>query len=417
MWLSGGAGTGKTTIAHTIASRLMKTPQVALSSFFFPSRFDHTRNSTASLAPTIAYQLCIRSPILCRSISSAINNDQGIFTRSLTTQFQTLIVDPLHNFATTGPLELPALIVIDGLDEFVDQAPLPELVDLLASSVTLLYMGVRVLVVSRPNSPIGDILKALTSRNKVSQLPLEIFYPEKDIKQYLADNLARLQAKHKTTGTWRSVDVGILDTMFNKSSGMFIYASTAINYLDSEWPSLGSYSQRLRKLLSIQPPMARSEFKELDSLYSCILLGVENVETVLVTVGFSCHYPDFSFDQIRRVLGVDVKIMQNVLPQLGGLVTLKPSNGATTMLFHSSFAEYLLDHQRSQDLFADYELDQAQYLTRFLHTLSGEHNTEKYFSLSDFLLIQMRLAVQLYPLMRLYILEFLVSSLNQKGRL
>jgi len=380
MWLSGGAGTGKTTIAHTIANRLMKAPQVLLSSFFFPSRFDHTRNSTASLAPTIAYQLCTRSPILCKSISNAIDNDQDIFTRSLTSQFQSLIVDPLHDFATVGLLTSPALIVIDGLDEFIDQGPLPELVDLLTTSVTKRYMVARVLVLSRTNSTIGDILTALASRKKVSQLPLEIFYPAKDIKRYLADNLARLKAKHTTTGTWPSGDVDILDTMFKKSSGMFIYATTAIDYLDSESPSLGPYSQRLRNLLSIQAPITRGPFKELDSLYSYIVLSVKNVDTVLSTVRFSCHYPDLSFDQIRHVLGVDMDTMQDLLPPLGGLVTLRPSHGTTAIRFHSSFAEYLLDHERSQALFTDFGLDQAQYLTRFLHALSGEHITEIIFS-------------------------------------
>ncbi|KAF8219522.1 hypothetical protein L208DRAFT_1208255, partial [Tricholoma matsutake] len=54
-WLSGPAGTGKTTVVHTIAKEYNKDRKLAASFFFWRKTGDH--NDINKLVPTLAWQI------------------------------------------------------------------------------------------------------------------------------------------------------------------------------------------------------------------------------------------------------------------------------------------------------------------------------------------------------------------------
>ena len=93
-WLNGLAGTGKSTIAKTIAERLFADGRLGAS--FFCSRDFEDRRNLQVIFPTLATQLA-RKYIKFRSIfTPLIRSDPNIAYESLYDQMKKLIVQPLN---------------------------------------------------------------------------------------------------------------------------------------------------------------------------------------------------------------------------------------------------------------------------------------------------------------------------------
>jgi ABC-type molybdenum transport system ATPase subunit/photorepair protein PhrA len=113
-WLSGWAGTGKSTIARTVAREYYDADRW-IASFFF-SRGGGDVSHAGKFASTIAKQLTDKSQDFNDLVQKAISKDQGIVQRVLTDQWKELIVRPLSKLEA-GSLQSSLIIVIDALDE------------------------------------------------------------------------------------------------------------------------------------------------------------------------------------------------------------------------------------------------------------------------------------------------------------
>jgi hypothetical protein len=116
--LSGSAGTGKSTIAKTVAFILAKKRHILAASFFF-SRNYAERREINGLPLTLAYQLAHYSPdfqkILVEFLHTGMDKDHsGILDADPKLQFQELVVDLLGQLPTS---EKPWVICLDALDE------------------------------------------------------------------------------------------------------------------------------------------------------------------------------------------------------------------------------------------------------------------------------------------------------------
>jgi hypothetical protein len=92
-WLSGGAGTGKSTISRTVAETLVDCGQ--LEAGFFFKRGKHDRENASLLFSTIVHELIRQMPALRLHIQKALDDDPGIAGRALKEQFDKLIFQPL----------------------------------------------------------------------------------------------------------------------------------------------------------------------------------------------------------------------------------------------------------------------------------------------------------------------------------
>jgi hypothetical protein len=116
-WLKGMAGTGKSTIALTVAREYYDKGRLGASFFF--SRGGGELATTRGFAATIATQLAYISPELRRLISDAVVSNPGIHNLLLYDQWEKLILQPLSQLGRNKfslPL-LPLVIVVDALDE------------------------------------------------------------------------------------------------------------------------------------------------------------------------------------------------------------------------------------------------------------------------------------------------------------
>ncbi len=91
-----------------------------LARFFF-FRTDATRNNVTSLVATLVYQLLQRIPDLQPIIIPRIKSDPLIFTKSLKTQFEFLLFDPLRELRRQSSHLNTLVLLFDGIDECDDK--------------------------------------------------------------------------------------------------------------------------------------------------------------------------------------------------------------------------------------------------------------------------------------------------------
>ncbi|KAK1837730.1 g-protein beta wd-40 repeats containing, partial [Colletotrichum chrysophilum] len=172
-WLVGPAGTGKSTIARTVADSLAKKEQLAAGYFY--KRGEQGRNDTTQLFPTLAAQL---NKTITRFKSclqkSLVGLDRDAWEKkSLETQFNQLLWHPLADLSL-DPSPPTKVIIIDALDECECPGNLEQALNLLAKLGTVNTQD--------PNAPaelrefIKDASNVVASfGSMIDQTPLQIY--------------------------------------------------------------------------------------------------------------------------------------------------------------------------------------------------------------------------------------------------
>jgi len=269
---------------------------------------DPKRNSEKPLVITLAQQLSFSIPEIQRYIVESVSSDPAIFSRSLQTQFEKLIVDPIIRLNSTRlksngsniycpppdtlpcdtlPLPQlssvqPALIIIDGLDECKDPIARRLILNMLCNAFPQLQGSLKFLVVSRPEYDIQTFFRTATGK-RIS--PIDILpdiRAHQDVYVYLCDQFERIKREHPLHLTFNPnwpTQVAI-QKLVEKSSGHFIYASTVIKYIKNAY-------DRPQKCLDDIINLSKSSvnpYAELDALYLNILSSARVDRSLLVNI-------------------------------------------------------------------------------------------------------------------------------------
>ena len=113
-WLSGMAGTGKSTLARTVARKYYDQNRLGASFFF--SRGGGDVSHASKFFTSIAVQLADKSPSLKRYICDAITEHNNIARQALRDQWRQLVLQPLSKLDGNFPHSY-LLLVVDALDE------------------------------------------------------------------------------------------------------------------------------------------------------------------------------------------------------------------------------------------------------------------------------------------------------------
>jgi len=264
-WLTGQAGSGKTTIAYTIAKRFEKDVNanqytVLGGSFLCSRQFDGMREQTRIL-PTIAYHLARK----CKSYADALHaaDKFDAVNYDVATQMKDLLVGPWQRSgATRRPGMPPYLIVIDALDEILDDGGPAFLRSLLNAIDEYDMRGLKFLVTSRPDPELVKLCKGFTSDAVCRLQDVSIEEAKSDIEKYLKTKLPML------AGSPELAELG------QRASGLFIYAATAVKYLTRRTSiRVREQTMMLKDLLSksSEPASASKATFLIDELYKQIM--------------------------------------------------------------------------------------------------------------------------------------------------
>ena len=366
LWLYGLAGTGKSTVATTIAQVMRNLHR--LGAFFFFNRNIHRRNF-ATLIRTLAYQLAIFDARFGAAISRILENMENIAEMPLEFQFKKLL-----SASTLGSVEWsggPIVLIIDALDECENKANRKILMQVLTKGFSDLPSFIRIMVISRPEL---DIQRALESHSNVRPYPLDIdSVTNENVLTFIRHRLEEIRTKEGYLGGWPG-DVKI-NSLANLAGGLFVWASTACSYIERGFDP----NRRLSEILDKQRLDVSSGPNEaLDSLYT----------TVLYSAG-PWDDPSFRYN-CCNILGVilcarlplpcSVIDALLALPQdssswksvsrLRSVLDVKEAE--PIRILHPSFYDYLSERRNDKPWFIDLEHHNRELALRCIHLLDKE---------------------------------------------
>ncbi|KAF3318714.1 hypothetical protein TWF173_006730 [Orbilia oligospora] len=349
-WLSGAAGTGKSTICRTVATLLQAKGMLAASFFF--KRGGGDRGNASKFVTTIAAGLSAHWPDLIPHIESAIQKDPGISTKALRDQFECFIFKPLSSISGgIGGGGCASVIVIDALDECDNDNDVRLLVNLFGKLAELKDVDIRVFVTSRPETPIRVGFKKIDGAFEGLVLhDIEQKIIQHDIKIFFEKQFEKIVEEHDEMLTAGWPGQNTIQQLVDFSSPLFIVASTICLLVNS---SHFGPKEQLEKILEYQ---SKAHISKLARIYlpvfDQLLAGKDEDEKISIV------------DSVRHLLGTILVPKSSVSRQdISQLLDISEDNllvrlrGFHSVLYipkdvtqairpyHLSFQEFLLDPQ------------------------------------------------------------------------
>ncbi|KAG8853291.1 hypothetical protein FRB91_005182 [Serendipita sp. 411] len=325
-WLNDAAGTGKSTIAATMAREWYQTHMLAGRFFFSPN--DVRERTTDNFCLTMAEDIAVNQPEMSGVIRRAIKStprDHFPFDQ----QFEKLLVEPLQTYSGNHSL----CMIIDALDNCAKQQEREQFLELLLH----LLPSIRLVKVFMTSRPIQDISDFLQGRHLVTGDDIQLLDihnpPRQDITLYVEKRLGN-SSRVQIEEAYRKMVV-------EQSGGLFLFAATVCRML-----KCAKIEQRpaiLDVLKSSKSPLALEE--KMDELYFTILKQANGSDTaaeplmdvlLLILVAFQ----PISINTIRSYLP-NGKYVADIVQDLGAVLKDGTPDRPIKVL-HPTFREFLL---------------------------------------------------------------------------
>jgi hypothetical protein len=353
-WLCGKAGTGKSTIARTLAQKLDDDGLLGASFFFKRGRAD--RSHAKLLFPTIARQLADLLPDVARAIAASLDRDSLLCDRYLSTQFEGLLLQPLQSVSRDSLPSTGIVVVIDALDECDNSESIRTTLLLLSRVEAITSLRLRIFVTSRPELPVelgfkdmsGDLhhnIRLEEAQETSIAHDIHVFY-EYEFAKIKKD---RWMDHDELPAEWpREHDV---QSLVNQAIPLFIFAFTVSRYI-AEDPR-GRLDLMLRQSLNKSltslkgtylPILTQVVASEEDDQRESRIFDFKRVVGSLVLL-----YDPLSASALTALIGALPREVLRVLRPLHSVLNIpKALDGRVDLetpitLFHLSFRDFLID--------------------------------------------------------------------------
>ncbi|KIJ52057.1 hypothetical protein M422DRAFT_83263, partial [Sphaerobolus stellatus SS14] len=348
--LSGPAGSGKSSIANTVANTFNQLGQLG-SSFFF--RRQDTTRSLDLFFPTLARDLADGDVGFRISLGDLIKSNKSLRgTKALTEQFEQFVACHKDKTSFIGH----RLIIIDALDECADQLERKAFLKLLTAPTTIQQLPsyIRIFITARPEK---DINAAFEGHSHIHYMHLDAV----SIDQVKEDILILVQ--HELIGdpvlSVQDITDDHCQQIAQKAQGLFQWAAVVCKILQEAEAKSEDPLDELCSLLLVPSEDLGDIYKvALDRNFD--LKKPKNKKDFQMIIGFilSVQIPLSEADLMTLWKAFDdlggEKTAKRILPQLGALF-YGITDGGPIRPIHTSVRDYLTDSSRSGDFYIPIE--------------------------------------------------------------
>lgn len=359
-WLNGAAGTGKSTIARTIADTLEEEGCLAAGYFF--KRGNDTRNKMSRVLPTLINQVIRNVDGLKTCVSASLGSDDGnaLESMSLEFQFEKLFELPLETFGTMANAAKPQVIIIDALDESIEQNLTYRLLVVL-SKLGATQPRFNIFVTSRSTTELETTFETLAENGyHCEALRLQDEFAEEtksDIESYLRSSFAQIRKNRRIKrNPWpKEEEIALLVSRATDPSPLFVYASSLVRFIDRFSPTkqlekwLQASSSSNDQLHDIYQPILADAFlpfdqEQLDAAKSILQMVILAATPVSASI-------------ISDLLEMECDDVQEILRQFHAVIKQSEDSNELISLHHKSFSDYLLAEPTSPSQTTEYRID------------------------------------------------------------
>ncbi len=354
-WLHGLAGTGKSTIARTIAHNCFQ--QGRLSASFFFSKGGGDISHAGKFFTTIAIQLSEESQYLKRCIYNAIKENKSVATQSYANQWRQLILGPLSKL-DRGYRPFSFVFVIDAMDECESDADIRLILQLLVEAQSLKKVRLRVFLTSRPEIPIRHGMYDIPQA-KHQDFVLQDIAPatiNHDISLFLEHSLRIIGRKWTLGADWPGEVV--LRQLVQYACGLFIWAATACRFIRE---GKRFARKRLDIILKGNSSGVTVPGKQLDEIYLTVLkhsiaseYSDEEKEEVYDMLKHTLRsivvlLSPLSASSLSKLLHLPKEDINRTVEDLHAILDIPKDPTRPLRLHHPSFRDFLLNRDRCVD--------------------------------------------------------------------
>ncbi|PWI65057.1 hypothetical protein PCL_07469 [Purpureocillium lilacinum] len=360
-WLNGMAGTGKSTIARTVARDLAHNHRLGASFFF--KRGETDRASISKVFPTLAADLANNIPTIAPHVKDAIETCPGILRKAAHEQFDKLVWQPLSMIASDSSSPIP-VVVLDALDECEDEEDIKLMFRLLSRAAKGQSARLKVFLTSRPELPIrlgftemeGEYqnLRLHEISQHVITHDITIFFDE-ELQRIRREYNSTVREERQLSGGWP--DASELRTLVHMAIPLFIFAATVCRFIGDR--RFGSPDKQLANVLV----RASVEGSQLAATYLPVLENMVDGKTLnqreesvrafrIIVGGIVVLASPLSVPALAQILGISKEDIEDKLDMLHSVLSIPETAEAPVRLLHLSFRDFLLDPgQRAENPF------------------------------------------------------------------
>lgn len=354
-WLNGLAGSGKSTIARTVAHRFFETKQLAASFFFAKGGGDV--GHAGKFVTSIAVQLAISVPDIYQHIGDIITERDDIPSWSLHDQWDQLVLRPLSKLDGSGS-QSSYILVVDALDECAHDSDIQIIVRLLAEARSLKSVHLRVFLTSRPEIPIRYGFRQIPDAEQQEFVLHSISSSiiDHDIFIFLEHSLRLIGQEWSLDPTWPGEEV--IRHLVQCASGLFIWAATACRFIGE---GKRFAPKRLDSILKGTSSAVTGSEKVLNEIYITILKQSISTESTdeegqelyymlrQILGSIAVLFSPLSAYSLSRLLCVTKKDIDQTLWDLHSVLDIPKDQTKPLLLFHPSFRDFLFNKNRCGD--------------------------------------------------------------------
>jgi hypothetical protein len=349
-WLNGLAGTGKSTIAQTIAERIFADGRLGAS--FFCSRDFKDRRDLHYIFPTLAFQLAHKYPEFRSILVPLLQSNPDVVHESLYSQMEMMIVGPLASS------DISTVIVVDALDECTDEDPQSAILSVMGRLVEEIP-NVKFLITGRPEPRIQSgfrlgLLRPLTEVFVLHNVEPSVI--NTDIRLFLEHGLSEL-AKRRGIEHGRWPTDQHLELLCERAAGLFVYAVATLKFLDHTFTPPTKQLDIITRFPGSTTQEGNAKVRPsatLDSLYvSCFQSAFDGMNTgddekvrlVVGTVVLAVN--PLPPSAIANLVDLEKQEVMDLLRQIQSLLKLNNEDPDIPVLpFHKSFPDFITDPLR-----------------------------------------------------------------------